>query len=480
MKKILYSRLSRDRKAQFQICTSIIEEDGYKYVLKSAGCSAAKNHLQSFERNCKILNEIFGDKINIVNCDMVDESTAKFEYVEGRTLTEAVVELYRANEMKRAADYIVRLFEIISSGSTEDFKPCKQFCDVFGDFNYPKPLKGIGSSSFEMHLNNVVIDEHGEYNYFDYEWEFGCLIPVNYIVFRSMRMLLQTGVFADDFFVQFREMFGIDNEQIETFQKMEFAFLSYARSASKPNTIFDYHNLLGNKNVVHNLNWLDINNPKVFPDYGNGYSEYTKKICTDFDFRNGRLDTRVAFEKAPERIRFDPADLLYCAVSDIKVMANGKELSISWHNGSDLNGVMLFDTIDSNIYYENPERSREFTISANIFGFSDEMLLKALKDAQGINAEHMCLQRQYGELQELSLQNQEQLRQTQEQLRQTQEKLDTVEYQLNEEKKSLIEARTSAEQWREAYTIISNSGFWKITYPLRKLFDIVKSIFKKH
>lgn len=458
MKKVLYSRLSRDRRPEFQICTSIIEEDGKKYVLKSAGDLNAKNQLLSLERNSKVLKDIFAEEINIVDCDMVDESTVRFEFAEGKNFTEVLVELYRVNEIQKATELINSFFELIASSSTEEFKPCKQFCDVFGDFSCSKPLKGISSACFDMHFNNIVLDEDGRFNYFDYEWDFDCLIPVNYIIFRSMQMLQRTGVFADEFILQFRETFGIDNEQSEIFLKMELAFLSYVRPAQKPYSIFEYSNILGRKNVVHDLNWLDANNPKVFPDYGSGYSEDTKKVCLDFDFRTGRLDTTVVFEKAPERIRFDPVDGLYCAVSDITVTANGKELPIAWHNGSDLNGVMLFDTIDSNIYYENPDHTREFKITADIIGFCDEEFLNSLKKAQNLNAEHASLRQQ---------------------LDKANSETQTLTALKAAAEENAREMKATAEQWRASYEIINNSGFWKITYPFRKLFDVLKSIFRK-
>lgn len=493
MKKVLYSRLSRDRRSEFQICTSIIEEDGKKYVLKSAGNPSAKNQLLSLERNCKILKDIFAEKINIVDCGMVDESTVQFEFTEGKTFTEALVELYRANEIQKATELINSFFELIVSSSTEEFKPCKQFYDVFGDFSCSKPLKGISSACFDMYFNNIVLDEDGGFNYFDYEWDFDCLVPVNYIIFRSMQLLRLTGAFDDDFVRQITDKYGIDNEQIEKYPKMEAAFMSYVKPSLNPYSIFEYSNILGRKNVVHDLNWLDMNNPKVFPDYGSGYSEDTKKVCLDFDFRTGRLDTTVAFEKAPERIRFDPVDRLYCTVSDIKVTANGKELPIAWHNGSDFNGVMLFDTIDSNIYYENPERSRKFTITANIAAFNDEKLLNALKTAQNLKAEHESLRQQHAELQGLEQQTREQLAQTQDQLTQTQDQLTQTRLQLDEANSEIQtstalkaaaeenarEMKATAEQWRMSYEIISNSCFWKITYPFRKLLDVLKSIFRK-
>lgn len=458
MKKVLYSRLSRDRRPEFQICTSIIEEDGKKYVLKSAGDLNAKNQLLSLERNSKVLKDIFAEEINIVDCDMVDESTVRFEFAEGKNFTEVLVELYRVNEIQKATELINSFFELIASSSTEEFKPCKQFCDVFGDFSCSKPLKGISSACFDMHFNNIVLDEDGRFNYFDYEWDFDCLVPVNYIIFRSMQLLRLTGAFDDDFVRQITDKYGIDNEQIEKYPKMEAAFMSYVKPSLNPYSIFEYSNILGRKNVVHDLNWLDANNPKVFPDYGSGYSEDTKKVCLDFDFRTGRLDTTVVFEKAPERIRFDPVDGLYCAVSDITVTANGKELPIAWHNGSDLNGVMLFDTIDSNIYYENPDHTREFKITADIIGFCDEEFLNSLKKAQNLNAEHASLRQQ---------------------LDKANSETQTLTALKAAAEENAREMKATAEQWRASYEAISNSGFWKITYPFRKLFDVLKSIFRK-
>lgn len=493
MKTVLYSRPSRDRIPELQICTSIIEEDGKKYVLKSAGHPNAKKYLRSFERNYKILKDIFVEKINIVDCVIVDESTVRFEFVEGKTFTEVLVELYRANEVQKATELINSFFELIVSSSTEDIMPYKRFFDVLGGFSCSKPLKGISSACFDMYFNNIVLDDDGGFHYFDYECDFDCLIPVNYIVFRSMQLLRLIGGVDDDFARQILEKFEIDNEQTEIYQKMESAFISYVKPVAHPYSIFEYNNILGRENAIHDLNCLDVNNPKVFPDYGSGYSEDTKKVCLDFDFRTGRLDMTVAFEKAPERIRFDPVDRLYCTVSDTKITANGKELPIAWHNGSDFNGVMLFDSIDSNIYYENPERARVFTITANIAAFNDEKHLNALKTAQRINIEHASLQQQFAELQVFERQTQGELTQTQELLTQTKDQLAQTCQQLDEANSEIQtltslkaaaeenarEMKATAEQWRASYEIITNSCFWKITYPFRKLLDVLKSIFRK-
>lgn len=204
------------------------------------------------------------------------------------------------------------------------------------------------------------------------------------------------------------------------------------------------------------------NNPKVFPDYGESYSEATKIVCTDFDFRYGVLNTRVVFPKAPLRIRFDPVDCLYCLVSEIKVMADNSELPISWHNGSDLNGVLLFDTIDSNIYYENTTGANEFFITAKISAFNDEGLLNALKTAQSQKTDFNNLQIQAAE--------------TYNQWVQTQEQLDAVLEREMVEKDRLL---SELAYMKNCYDSISNSTCWKITYPLRKILNLINSLFKK-
>lgn len=292
--------------------------------------------------------------------------------------------------------------------------------------------------------------------------------------------------------------------------------------------------------ISSNIRWN--NNPKVFPDYGNGYSESTKIVCTDFDFRYGVLNTKVGFPKAPLRIRFDPVDCLYCLVSEIKVMANNSELPISWHNGSDLNGVMLFDTIDSNIYYENSLGANEFYITAKISAFNDDSFLNALKTAQSqkINLENLqihvaetynqCVQAQSqladvnGRLSETErnlfdsqnqvISTQEQLNAAQNQVISMQEQLNTsqnqtltiveqhikLQNQFSSTENDLSEAKSriaylesklykisaekehaciESENLKKQYDAISNSTCWKITYPLRKFLDLVKSVFKK-
>ncbi len=514
MSKVLYSNISRDRKEEFQVCTSIVEENGQKYVLKTAGSSKAHKHIRLMEENYKILKNIYGDSVNIASCTLPDDRTAKFEYIEGKTLTEKIVELYRSKEAVKAIGLISRMFEIIESKSSAIFKPDNKFKEIFGDFNYSKPLKGVCNANYDMVFNNIILDQNEKFNFIDYEWVFDFLLPVNFIFYRSIVLLILTDVFSKDFIKNLLNMFGIDEEQILIYDKLEMSFLRYVRPVSKLFTLYDYHCKLEKAFINHNLNWLDINNPKVFPDYGEGYSELTKKVCSDFDFRNGILNTRVIFDKAPERIRFDPVDGLYCAVSHIKITADDKELEIASHNGSDMFGTLLFDTIDSNIYFENPNKSRQFIINAKIFGFNDEVLLNSLKNAQRLKLDFTDLQNRHEDLQNKYEANNEQIAALQSDFTDLQNRYEDLQNR-HEEKNEQVAAlqldltdlqnryeakneqiaalqkeievltfqkaktENDAIRWRNSYDIINNSGFWKLTLPARKILDFFKSIFKR-
>lgn len=492
MKKVIYSKITRDRKRKFQTVVKIINENGVKYVLKSPLLSEAREHVLSLVDNYKKLNEAYGDVIKVAPCTLVDNNTVRFEYVEGKLFTEVIIDCINNNEIDKAMGLISRFFSIISDKSVPTFIPDKLFVEVLGDIDN-NALSSVSPVSLDWNFNNVIIDNEEQFNLIDHEWVFDFYVPIKFLFYRSIMILSMRSAVPEEFIANLWKTYDIDENQINMLRHMDAVFLEYYRDIDLPQTLHRCTFLLDKGTVSHNLNWLDANNPKVFPDYGNGYSETTKKVCLDFDFRTGRLDTTVVFEKTPERIRFDPVDGLYCAVSDIKIAANGKELPITWQNGSDLNGVMLFDTIDSNIYYENPERARVFTITANIAAFNDEKFLSALKTAQRINIEHASLQQQFAELQVFERQTQRELTQTQELLTQTKDQLAQTCQQLDEANSEIQtltslkaaaeenarEMTATAEQWHASYEIITNSCFWKITYPFRKLLDVLKSIFRK-
>lgn len=472
MKNILYSRLSRDRKNNFRIITTIIEENGEKYVLKTAGTRDSEKHIQSLKKNYDILSKMYGKSINIIPCTLLDNKTARFDFVEGETLTDRISRLYKVGDLETAVQLIKSVFDIMSSPLNDekcDFKPDEKFKEMFGEFKYSKTLKGINPGAIDWQFNNIIVDEKDQLWLIDYEWVFEFTIPINFICYRCIHMLSFTGVISSEFASQLQVIFDIDDDQVPLYQNMEIGFLLYVRNKRQIDTLFDWHNKLGKKYVALNLTCENANNPKVFPDYGKSYSEDTKIVCTDFDFRYGVLNTRVVFPETPLRIRFDPVDGLYCLVSEIKVMADNSELPISWHNGSDLNGVLLFDTIDSNIYYENTTGANEFFITAKISAFNDESLLNALKTAQSQKTDFESLQIQAAE-------TYNQCVQTQEQLASTQKQLDAVLERETAEKDRLL---AELAHMKNCYDSISNSTCWKITYPLRKILNLINSLFKK-
>ena len=55
MKQTLFVKYNRTRKPEYQIRTSIVEEDGVRYVEKAALCLERKLHIHSFQQKYELL-----------------------------------------------------------------------------------------------------------------------------------------------------------------------------------------------------------------------------------------------------------------------------------------------------------------------------------------------------------------------------------------------------------------------------------------
>ena len=87
MKKVLYTKYSNERKPEYRIATSIVEEDGRRVVKKKALCECGSDHL-NYMCNIKqdLLKLVKGYGWNVADCRMIDQSTVEMEYINGVTL----------------------------------------------------------------------------------------------------------------------------------------------------------------------------------------------------------------------------------------------------------------------------------------------------------------------------------------------------------------------------------------------------------
>lgn len=130
--------------------------------------------------------------------------------------------------------------------------------------------------------------------------------------------------------------------------------------------------LINKNDLKHQINELTphIVKAKLYPSYkGEGYSEDTAVVFGNYDPRSESFYGEYTFDKAPDRVRFDPVGGQFCIAEDVKAITEKGSITMSAHNGRDFEGFYIFDHFDPQFIFENSKKARSFRIKANIHTF---------------------------------------------------------------------------------------------------------------
>ena len=170
MKKVLYTKFSRERSEQFRIATAISEENGIRRVTKTALSPAASGHVGQMAENYPKLEKMYQyPKLRICPCSRVDETTVEFPYVEGKSLDLLLTEHVEQGDYESVKQDVRLLYDILTSvKGLEEFKVTKEFERMFGKTALPEGQKASGISNLDMLFANILV---GDALYLvDYEW----------------------------------------------------------------------------------------------------------------------------------------------------------------------------------------------------------------------------------------------------------------------------------------------------------------------
>lgn len=145
---------------------------------------------------------------------------------------------------------------------------------------------------------------------------------------------------------------------------------------------------------------------RIYVDYGNGFSEDNAWNFGKYDYDSENFYGEYAFEKAPNKIRFDPVGGQFCVADMVKVVTEKGAIDISRHNGTEFEGFYLFNHFDPQFIFENPKKARNFRIKANIHAFVSmtefemaQKSIQAVKDCEDeIKHQAKDLEKQNGEI----------------------------------------------------------------------------------
>ena len=183
MKQILYVKYNKMRREPFQTRTQICEENGVRFVEKSAVRPQGIPHIRRFADSYQKM-ERFYEKVSMLEPAFTGD-VMRYAYVEGQTLDELLEERIRSGENAAAvlSEALDKLLAIREGGRLE-FERTNAFDEVFGAVKCPDG-PALSVSNIDMLFENVIV-QGGEWICLDYEWVFDFPIPLDFIRYRIL------------------------------------------------------------------------------------------------------------------------------------------------------------------------------------------------------------------------------------------------------------------------------------------------------
>ncbi len=262
MVQTLFVKYNRTRRPEYQIRTSILEEDGVRFVEKAALCPEGELHIASFKKK---LEQLTGQNpcIKILAPQSVCGSCARFPFLQGQTLAELMGKKIQAGApAKEVLEEGLRLvfWGIFGEGDRpegydrddgpgkaagqeargpavelEPFAITPYLTEVFGD---APGIRTLSDQSFHVSnvdglFENLMVTEEGIWS-MDYEWVFDFPIPVGYLRYRNLYYFYERykEILGWTDIKAFLEDFGIGEELAALYRSMEEAFQTYVHGDS--------------------------------------------------------------------------------------------------------------------------------------------------------------------------------------------------------------------------------------------------------
>ncbi len=187
MRKLYVKCNNTSRSLRFSIITSIVEDDGEKYVIKVPAFTEAKQHIYNMINSCEILKATFPE-IYVSNVELKGDE-AWFEFIEGHSLADEYVECITNNDRKELFNVIKKHIYILKGKQGNEclFYETDKSKEIFGDLSCYIDKKAVKISNFEATAGNILFSSKEErYSFIDYEWVFDFPIPMDIYIYHCV------------------------------------------------------------------------------------------------------------------------------------------------------------------------------------------------------------------------------------------------------------------------------------------------------
>ncbi len=362
--KILYTKYSNDRAADFRIATQIIEQDRKKIVRKSAMEESSRFHVLAMKEHENALNEMFsGTKFKANKIVSFGEDFVDFEYLEGTSYDQILDGHLKNRDMDGFYSAARVFFDELEKLATTEFHVSEKSKDVFGENAFIEGEKAIPVGNIDQIFQNVLVDSNENWNVIDYEWTFDFAIPVRFLKNRTLLLYFFTSSNRLPFYNQeILTNFNLNKPDFEFYKKIDQTrFTKYVQK--NHSQISDFTRYM-RKNIINPYVLKSHDYIDVFYDTGKGFSEAEKDIFYQFPIT-------VNSHENLKSLRIDPSNHC-CIVTDISIKSENTDLSFTTNAYIQKNNAYFFNTTDPQIYVDiSGHEKSNFFFNMKVFALDE-------------------------------------------------------------------------------------------------------------
>ena len=387
MKQIIYSKYSNERDAKFQIRTDILKnENGDRYVHKIALNTESIKHIDNINTSYLLLTELYKDsKISVPKCTRIDKGV-ELEYITGNTFAEKLDKLFFSEDYSQLVEKIKEYTKVITGDNVKKFTITEKFVEVFGEVQLPTTLLAASDiNNIDLIFDNIIINN--KWNIIDYEWTFNFLIPINFIIYRAIKIYIDGSQKRNELrHLGIYKLLGITNKEISAYDVMEENFQRYVSG-----NLVSLNKLYGEttdaninicKTIKDEKNDMNKTSIQVFYDYGNGFSEVDSYRFYPSCDNSGNVQFEINITPRVKSVRIDP-----CNVSSIANIIsisgfNEKYYNIEYAtNGINISdNLILYDHNDPQIILNNiKDKTTKIQLNLCIQNLSKYLIIEMCK-----------------------------------------------------------------------------------------------------
>lgn len=358
--KTVFVKYSNERSDSFSIKT-IIEQDesGKRYVKKLPLTDEAVSHVKSMLDYGRRIDEIYSEGGFFAAPVSATDNGVTFEYIVGESVEDELEKEYGNGNFKAVIDGIADIRDrLMGLSHIKPFERTEGFDEIFGLTVLPDGLHATEFSCMDLALGNLIVNDKG-INIIDYEWCFNFPIPVEYILYRAIKLFVVLNNKADLIEKDIFAYFGFDKQLCSSFDAIEEHFQDFIKGTSL--NYRELYNKFG-QNFYSVENAIELEKAEkvqgwyqVYFDYGEGFSE-ADSYRRPYDI-GADTEIDITLTSDVKACRLDPCDnSCIMLVRSISAWGDKGMYAPKYTlNGCESHGSIYFTCDDPQILFENLE-----------------------------------------------------------------------------------------------------------------------------